>query len=66
VSLLVEDETTHILRLVAAIGDKMGIAEAQDPEIKQLIRNVEAQEIIDQIEVEIDEVNDAASRDKGP
>jgi uncharacterized membrane protein len=65
VSLLVEDETTHILRLVAAIGDKMGIAEAQDPEIKQLIRNVEAQEIIDQIEVEIDQVNDAASRDKG-
>jgi uncharacterized membrane protein len=65
VSLLAEDETTHILRLVAAIGDKMGIAEAQDPEIKQLIRSVEAQEIIDQIEVEIDEANGAAAREKG-
>jgi uncharacterized membrane protein len=64
VSLLAEDETTHILRLVAAIGEKMGIEEAQDPEIKQLIRSVEAQEIIDQIEVEIDEVNGAAAREK--
>jgi uncharacterized membrane protein len=65
VSLLAEDETTHILRLVAAIGEKMGIEEANDPEIKQLIRSVEAQEIIDQIEVEIDEANDAATiRDK--
>jgi uncharacterized membrane protein len=64
VSLLAEDETTHILRLVAAIGEKMGIAEAQDPEIKQLIRNVEAQEIIDQIEVEIDEANGVAAKAK--
>jgi uncharacterized membrane protein len=64
VSLLAEDETTHILRLVAAIGEKMGIEEARDPEIKQLIRSVEAQEIIDQIEVEIDETK-GATREKG-
>lgn len=50
VSLLTEQETTHILRLVAAIGEKMGIAEASDPEIEHLIRKVEAQEMIDQID----------------
>ncbi|MEO5903200.1 MAG: DUF1003 domain-containing protein [Gemmatimonadaceae bacterium] len=54
VSLLTEQETTHILRLVAAIGEKMELAEAADPEIKQLLRKVEAQEMIDQIEVHID------------
>ncbi len=63
VSLLAEDETTHILRMVSEIGKKMGIAAADDPEIKQLIRSVEAQEIIDQIEVEIDEAaNGTAER----
>ena len=65
VSLLAEDETTHILRLVAAIGKQMGIDEAHDPEIKQLIRSVEAQEIIDQIEVQIDKANETVARDKG-
>jgi Predicted membrane protein len=64
VSLLAEDETTHVLRLVAAIGEKMGIEAANDPEIKQLIRSVEAQEIIDQIEVEIDEATSATLRGK--
>lgn len=54
VSLLAEHETTHILRLVTAIGEKMGVAGVDDPEIRELLRNVEAQEIIDQIEVEID------------
>ena len=55
VSLLVETETTQILRLVAAMGEKMGLNEVNDPEIQQLIRRVEAQEIIDQIEGEIQE-----------
>ena len=57
VSLLVEDEATHILRLVVAMGTKMGIGEADDPEIRHLIRQVEAQEIIDQIEGEIGEAS---------
>ncbi|MEO8577668.1 MAG: DUF1003 domain-containing protein [Gemmatimonadales bacterium] len=50
VSLLTEHETTHILRLVAAIGEKMGVADVTDPEIEQLIRRVEPQEMIDQID----------------
>ncbi len=54
VSLLTEQETTHILRLVAAISEKMELPGADDPEIKQLLRKVEAQEMIEQIEVQID------------
>jgi uncharacterized membrane protein len=54
VSLLTEQETTHILRLVSAIGDKLGLAESNDPEINQLLRKVEAQEMIEQIGEQID------------
>jgi len=53
VSLLTEEETTHILRVVAKMGEKMGIDEVNDPAIKQLVRKVEAQELIDQIGAEI-------------
>ena len=53
VSLLTEEETTHILRLVARMGEKMGIDEANDPAIKHLVRKVEAQELIDQIGAEM-------------
>ena len=49
VSLLNEHETTHILRLVAAIGEKMGLPEARDPEIQDLIRDVAPQHMIDRI-----------------
>jgi uncharacterized membrane protein len=54
VSLLTEHETTHILRVVKAIGEKMGVAEVADPEIAQLLRSVEPQEMIDQIEGQVD------------
>ncbi|MEO7367287.1 MAG: DUF1003 domain-containing protein [Gemmatimonadaceae bacterium] len=54
VSLLTEQETTHILRLVTAMSEKMGLNDADDPEIMHLLRKVEAQEMIDQIEVHID------------
>ena len=54
VSLLTEQETTHILRLVSAMSKKMGMTEADDPEIKQLLRKFEAQEMIEQIGVQID------------
>jgi uncharacterized membrane protein len=54
VNLLAEKEATHILRLVSAMAEKMGIDEARDPEIKHLVRSVEATEIMDQIEGQID------------
>jgi uncharacterized membrane protein len=64
VGLLTEHETTHILRLVAAMGDRMGIAEARDPEIEQLVRNVEAQEMLDQIEINTDAVEEEIKVDE--
>jgi uncharacterized membrane protein len=58
VGLLTESETTHILRLVVAMSKKMDINEANDPEIAQLLRDVEPQEMIDQIEVHADKVEE--------
>lgn len=53
VGLLTEHETTHILRLLVAMSEKMGV-EKHDPEIDQLLRTVEPSEMIDQIEVHTD------------
>lgn len=50
VGLLTENETTHILRLVAAMSERMGIDAAKNPAIKELVRDVEPQAILDQIE----------------
>ncbi|MFN2602405.1 MAG: DUF1003 domain-containing protein [Gemmatimonadaceae bacterium] len=61
VSLLTEEETTHILRLVAKMGEKMGIDESADPAIKELVRKVEAQELIDQIGAEIEGADTSGS-----
>ncbi len=58
VSLLNEHETTHILRLVAAMSDKMGLSEARDPEIQELLRDVQPQEMIDRIAVQSDAVEE--------
>lgn len=70
VSLLTEHETTHILRLVTAMSEKMEIAAAHDPEIEQLVRDVEPQEMLDQIEVETGALEeqirvDAAEKKRG-
>ena len=58
VSLLNEHETTHILRLVAAMSEKMGLPEARDPEIQELIRDVEPTSMIDQIAEHSDAVEE--------
>jgi uncharacterized membrane protein len=58
VSLLNEHETTYILRLAAAIAEKMDLPEARDPEIKELIRHVEPQQMIDRIEMQSDAVEE--------
>jgi uncharacterized membrane protein len=51
VSLLAERETTHILRLVAAMSERMGIEEAKDPEIQELLRELKPKDLLDRIEV---------------
>ena len=58
VSLLNEHETTHILRLAAAIAEKMDLPQARDPEIKELIQDVGPKQMIDRIEMQSGEVEE--------
>jgi uncharacterized membrane protein len=64
VSLLNEHETTHILRLVRAMSEKMGLQEAHDPEIEELVRDVEPGDMIDRIAVHSDAVEGEIRDDK--
>jgi uncharacterized membrane protein len=59
VSLIAEQEITHILRLVAAMSERMGIDEAKDPEIQELLRELKPRDVLDRIEVHTDAVKDA-------
>ncbi len=52
VSLLNEHETTHILRLVTAIAEKMNLQESKDPHIQDLLRDLEPQELMERIAVQ--------------
>ncbi len=52
VGLLTENEVTHVLRIVAAISDKMGLNAALDPEILDLLREIAPQDMLDKIEAE--------------
>src|SRR3954462_14431046 len=45
VSLLAEHEITHLITLVKAIADKLGIDEAQNPEIEELTRHVTPEQV---------------------
>lgn len=64
VSLLAEQETTHILRLVASMADRMGIQEACDPEIQELIRKLEPADVLDRIEIHTDKVEEEIRESK--
>lgn len=63
-SLLNEHETTHILRLVAAMSNRMELREARDPEIQELVRDVEPQDMIDRIAAQSDAVEEEIREDK--
>lgn len=58
VSLVAEQEITHILRLVAAMGERMGIEEAKDPEIQELLRELKPRDVLDRINVHTDAVRE--------
>ena len=64
VSLLAEQETTHILRLVAAMSERMGIEEARNPEIQELLRELKPSDVLDRIEVQTDAVKEQIREDK--
>ncbi len=63
VSLLNEHETTHILRLVTAIAERMNLQESKDPEIQGLLRDLEPQEIMAHIAVHADAVEEEMKSD---
>ncbi|HEU4564841.1 MAG TPA: DUF1003 domain-containing protein [Gemmatimonadaceae bacterium] len=52
VSLLAEHEVTRLLRLTAAMAERMGIAEALDPEIDELARDVEPEKVLERMEAQ--------------
>lgn len=64
VSLVAEQEITHILRLVTAISERMGIDEAKDPEIQELLRELRPRDVLDRIEVHTDAVKEQIRDDR--
>ncbi len=65
VGLLSEHETTRILRLVAAMSEKMGLNEAQDMELDELARDVAPEDVLRQIEVHTEAVERERRDDAG-
>lgn len=59
ISLLSEHEITRIIRLVAAIGDHLGLDEAHDPELDELGRDVDPEALLKQIEESSEEFDRA-------
>lgn len=50
VSLLAEHEITHLITLVTAIGRKLEIKEADNPEINELTKKVNPEQVLDTID----------------
>jgi uncharacterized membrane protein len=47
VSLLAEHEVTRLITLVQAMAEKMGVAEARDPELQELAQDVAPERVLD-------------------
>jgi len=50
VSLLAEHEVTRLISLVTAMAQKMGIEEAEDPELAELAQDVAPERVLDEME----------------
>jgi uncharacterized membrane protein len=55
VSLLSEHEITRMLSLVQQMAERLGIEEAQDPELEELARDVHPEKVLDKIEANAEE-----------
>lgn len=64
VSLVAEQEITHILRLVTAMSERMGIEEAKHPEIQELLRELKPRDVLDRIEVHTDAIKEQIREEK--
>lgn len=56
VSLLAEHEVTHILRIVAAISEKLELDAARSPEIRDLLRELAPEDVLEKIEAQTDKI----------
>ncbi len=50
VSLLAEHEITHLIQLVTAMAERMGLEESRDPELEELARDVAPEKVLDAME----------------
>jgi len=50
VSLLSEHEITRLIQLVSAIGERLGVEEARDPELSELKDHVHPERVLDKID----------------
>jgi uncharacterized membrane protein len=50
ISLLAEHEITRLLKLVKAMAQKLEVKESEDPELRELAKDVQPEEVLDQIE----------------
>ena len=50
VSLLAEHEITHLIQLVTAMAERMGVEESRDPELEELARDVAPEKVLDEME----------------
>lgn len=55
ISLLAEHEISRMLALVQQVAERMGVQEAQDPELEELARDVHPEMVLDKIEESADE-----------
>jgi uncharacterized membrane protein len=50
ISLLAEHEVTQLVRMVARIAERLGVDESRSPELPELERDVDPQQVLDRIE----------------
>lgn len=60
VSLLAEHEVTHLIQLVTAIAEKMELPKAKNPELDELQRGINPEQILEEIEIREDRAEGAA------
>ena len=58
ISLLAEHEISRVIALVRSIAERMGMEEAEDPELTELARDVEPASLMDRISQEKDAVGE--------
>jgi len=50
ISLLAEHEVTHLIKLVSQIAEKLGIDDAENPELEELKRTVAPEAVLERLE----------------